>query len=108
MVTSEDYLSKNPDIVERFTRAVSKGYTDAIADPQLGVDVLKKHAPEIDESVDRPGADLLQDLWKGKGGNFGTQEEIKWVSFAEWMKKRGIINEDVDPKNAFTDKYSTK
>ena len=108
MVTSEDYLSKNPDIVERFTRAVSKGYTDAIADPQSGVDVLKKHAPEIDESVDRPGADLLQDLWKGKGGNFGTQEEIKWVSFAEWMKKRGIINEDIDPKIAFTDKYSTK
>ena len=108
MVTSEDYLSKNPDIVERFTRAVSKGYTDAISDPQSGVDVLKKHAPEIDESVDRPGADLLQDLWKGKGGNFGTQEEIKWVSFAEWMKKRGIINEDIDPKIAFTDKYSTK
>ncbi len=108
MVTSEDYLSKNPDIVERFTRAVSKGYTDAISDPQSGVDVLKKHAPEIDESVDRPGADLLRDLWKSKGGNFGTQEEIKWVSFAEWMKKRGIINEDIDPKIAFTDKYSTK
>ena len=40
MVTSEDYLSKNPDVVERFTRAVSKGYTDAISDPQLGVEVL--------------------------------------------------------------------
>ena len=108
MVTSEDYLSKNPDVVERFTRAVSKGYTDAISDPQLGVEVLKKHAPEIDESVDSPGADLLRDLWKGKDGNFGTQEEIKWVSFAEWMKNKGIINEDVDPNDAFTNKYSTK
>jgi len=108
MVTSEDYLSKNPDVVERFTRAVSKGYTDAISDPQLGVEVLKKHAPEIDESVDSPGADLLRDLWKGKNGNFGTQEEVIWVSFAEWMKKRGIISEDVDPNDAFTDKYSTK
>ena len=108
MVTSEDYLSKNPDVVERFTRAVSKGYTDAISDPQLGVEVLKKHAPEIDESVDSPGADLLRDLWKGKNGNFGTQEEVKWVSFGEWMKKRGIISEDVDPNDAFTDKYSTK
>lgn len=108
MVTSEDYLSKNPDVVERFTRAVSKGYTDAISDPQLGVEVLKKHAPEIDESVDSPGADLLRDLWKGKNGNFGTQEEVKWVSFAEWMKKRGIISENVDPNDAFTDKYSTK
>ena len=39
--------------------------------------ISTQHAPEIDESVDSPGADLLRDLWKGKNGNFGTQEEVK-------------------------------
>ena len=108
MVTSEDYLSENPEVVERFVRAVSKGYADAISDPQSGVDVLKKYFPEIDENIDRPGADLLQELWKGKGGKFGTQEEVKWASFTEWMQKKGIINKDVDPNDAFTDRYSNK
>jgi len=108
MVTSENYLSENSDVVEKFTRAVRKGYTDAISDPQSGVDILKKYAPEIDEDIDRPGADLLQDLWKGKNGRFGTQEEVRWVSFSNWMKARGIIDENLDPKAAFTDKFSTK
>jgi len=108
MVTSENYLSENSDVVEKFTRAVGKGYADAISDPQSGVDILKKYSPEIDEDIDRPGADLLQDLWKGKNGRFGTQEEARWVSFSNWMKVRGIINENLDPKAAFTDEFSAK
>ena len=108
MVTSEDYLSENANVVGRFTRAVRKGYTDAISDPQTGVDILKKYAPEIDEDIDRPGADLLQDLWKGKNGRFGTQEERRWVSFSNWMKARNIIDANLDPKAAFTDKFSSE
>ena len=108
MVTSEDYLSENTNVVGRFTRAVRKGYTDAISDPQTGVDILKKYAPEIDEDIDRPGADLLQDLWKGKNGRFGTQEERRWVSFSNWMKARNIIDANLDPKAAFTDKFSSE
>ncbi|HIC19105.1 TPA: hypothetical protein EYO77_13430 [Candidatus Poribacteria bacterium] len=108
MVTSEDYLSENTDVVGRFIRAVRKGYTDAISDPQTGVDILKKYAPEIDEDIDRPGADLLQDLWKGKNGRFGTQEEVRWVSFSNWMKARNIIDANLDPKAAFTDEFSSE
>lgn len=108
MVTSDDYLRNNPDIVERFTRAVRKGYIDAIADPQAGVDVLKKHAPEIDENIDRPGASLLQELWQDTDGNFGGQKEDKWADFVGWMQQKGLLELDFDAREAFTNDYGAK
>ena len=88
LVTSEDYLSENEDVAERFVRAIKRGYEEAIGDPQAGVDVLvAENEGEIDESIDRPGADLLVPMWQlQSGGGFGTQEPERWNSFVQWMK----------------------
>ena len=106
MVTSEKYLADNPGVVERFSRAVIKGYQDAIMDPQGGVDILKKHAPEIDEKIDRPGADLLQVLWQDENGDFGKQEEGKWVDFATWMQEKGLLDKGIDARDAYFNEYT--
>jgi len=106
LVTSEDYLSENPQIVERFTRAVIKGYTKAINDPQAGVDTLIKYVPEIDADIDRPGANLLKNLWQDEDGNFGTQKLEKWESFSNWMHDNQITDNLVNPSKSFTDQYT--
>tara|TARA_B100000749_G_scaffold145097_1_gene111330 strand:- start:414 stop:1403 length:990 start_codon:yes stop_codon:yes gene_type:complete len=106
MVTSEKYLADNPGVVERFSRAVIRGYQDAITDPQGGVDILKKHAPEIDEKIDRPGADLLKVLWQDENGDFGKQEEGKWVAFATWMQEKGLLDKSIDARDAYFDEYT--
>ena len=105
LVTSEGYISDNEDIVKRFTRAVSKGYSDAILDPQAGIDILQKYVPELDENIDRPGADLLKQLWQDETGKFGSQKESKWIGFSQWMKENDIINDDLDVSSAYTNKY---
>ena len=106
LVTSEDYLEKNPKIVERFTTAVIKGYTKAINDPQSGVDTLIKYVPEIDEVIDRPGADVLTNLWVDEDGNFGTQKQEKWENFSKWMYQNQITDNLVDYSASFTDEYA--
>ena len=108
LVTSERYLSENTGTVEKFVRAVSRGYIDAIADPQAGVDILKKYSPEIDENIDRPGAELLKDLWQDEHGKFGRQTENKWRKFATWMQDNKLIDKSLDPVDAFTDRFSLK
>ena len=106
LVTSEDYLEKKPQVVERFTTAVIKGYTKAINDPQSGVDALIKYVPEIDEGIDRPGADLLKNLWVDENGNFGTQKQEKWENFSKWMYQNQITDNLVDYSASFTDEYA--
>ena len=108
LVTSETYLKNNPETVEQFTRAITKGYMDAIDNPQLGVDVLKKYSPDIDESIDRPGADLLQKLWVDSNGDFGRQTYDKWNKFGNWMKDNDIISSDLNIDDAYTEVYFPK
>ena len=108
MVTIEEYLKSKPKVVEKFVRAVSRGYMDAIKDPAAGMEILKKHEPEIDVEVDGPGSLLLQALWQDKNEKFGRQTDQKWVEFADWMKNKGVIPESLNVQNAYTDKYSLK
>ena len=108
MVTSEEYLKSKPKVVEKFTRAVSRGYSDAIKDPAAGIEILKKYEPEIDVDIDKPGSLLLQLLWQDENGKFGRQTKDKWVAFADWMKGKAILPENVDPEDAYTDEYSLK
>lgn len=102
LVTSEGYLADNEGVVERFVRAMRRGYRDAIADPQGGVDVLVAANEEIDETIDRPGADLLVDLWQlPDGGGFGTQTPERWDSFVQWMKDNGMLDESLASSAAY-------
>ena len=103
LVTGEGYLADNEDVVERFVRAMKRGYEDAIADAQAGVDVLvAANEGEIDEGIDRPGADLLVDLWQlPSGGGFGTQTPARWDGFVGWMKENEMIDVSLDSAAAY-------
>ena len=103
LVTSEDYLTDNEGVVERFVRAMKRGYEEAIGDPQAGVDVLvAEKGEEIDQDIDRPGADLLVDLWQlPDGGGFGTQTPARWDGFVGWMKENEMIDASLDSAAAY-------
>lgn len=103
LVTSESYLEENQDVAERFIRAVKRGFEEAIENPQAGVDVLVAENPgEIDEAIDRPGADLLVPMWQlPSGGGFGTQEPGRWNSFVQWMKDNDMLEQSLDASAAY-------
>ncbi len=107
MVTSEEMIDSNPDVIERFVRAIKKGYADAISDPQAGVDILvKANKDEIDEAIDRPGADLLVSAWKTNDAEFGQQDSVRWASFVKWMQDAGLLTGELDPAKAFSSDYA--
>ncbi len=103
LVASEGYLADNRDVAERFVRAVKRGFEDAIANPQAGVDILVSENPgEIDEGIDRPGADLLVEQWQlPEGGGFGSQEAARWDEFVNWMKDQKMIEDSFVAADAF-------
>ena len=107
IVASEDTIANRPDVVEKFVRAVSRGYQDAASDPQGGVDVLLELAgEEVNEAVERQGADLLAPLWQTDDAEFGEQKASKWEAFTTWMQENGLLSEDVAASDAYTDRFS--
>ena len=91
IVASEDKIANNPEIVQKFVQAVTRGYLDAIADPLDAVAVLKAEKPETDLEIENPGVALLAPLWATDNGVFGWQEKARWEEFANWMVETGQL-----------------
>lgn len=107
IVASEDTIANRPDVVESFVRAVSRGYRDAVSDPQGGVDVLLELAgEEVNEAIERKGADLLAPLWQTDTAEFGEQKAGKWEAFTTWMQESGLLSQNVRAEDAYTDRFS--
>ena len=105
IVANEDKIANEPDIVQRFVRGVTRGYQDAIADPQDAVQLLKQVRPEVELDIEIPGVDLLAPLWATENGVFGWQEEDRWTNFADWMVDSGRLSSADDISGAFDNQF---
>lgn len=104
LVTNEDKIAKEPDLVKKFVRATMRGYQDAMSDPQDAVQLLKRVRPEVDLAIESPGVDMLAPMW-GSDQGFGWQDEKRWVEFARWMRETGLLSQAGDAKAAFDNRF---
>lgn len=105
LVASEETVRERPDLVERFLRAVLRGYADAAADVDAAVDTLVEANPEVDRDLEREGIRLLSPLWNDNVPAFGWQSAERWRSFTQWMVDSGELPAGVDPAMAFTNRF---
>ena len=105
LVTGESTIREDPELVQDFVQALVLGYLDAMEDPQGAIDTLKRHNPEIDETVDRPGVELIAPLWIDQVPSFGWQTAERWTKFAAWLVTNGFIREGLEARDAFTNVF---
>ena len=106
LVTSDKMLKENPEVVRKFLRAATKGYTM----PQnqgAALDLLKAANDEADLKVERPA-------WLGSpptgpnGVRFGEQTTDRWQRYADWLRANKILDKDVKVADCFTSDYLPK
>lgn len=105
LITNEEKIAKNLDVVGHFVRAIKRGYEDAMADPQGAVQLMKQVNPEMDLNIDSKGVDLLAPLWKADNGVAGWQEESTWTAFVKWAKDAGFLSKDIGVTKAFDNSF---
>lgn len=106
LVTSDAYASSNPEVIEGFIRAITRGYADADADRTGAIDELVRVNPETERELELQGIELLAPLWTDDGDvPFGTQTEERWESYADWLRENDILTQDVPVDEAFTNEF---
>ncbi|WP_083270935.1 ABC transporter substrate-binding protein [Bacillus marinisedimentorum] len=105
LVTNEDHIENNPELVEKFMDATSKGYEYAIDNPEKAADILIKHAPELNEELVKKSQQWLSPRYQDDAEQWGVQEDDVWKRFADWMHERELIEENIDPEAAFTNEF---
>ena len=105
MVTSEKMIEEKPGLVQRFVRAVVRGYEDAATDPDAALEILlDRTGEEVDPAVEKPGIKVLAPLWTD-GASVGGQTEDRWTNMADWLYSTGLVENPVDGKKAFTNEF---
>jgi len=109
-VTTAEYARVNPDITERFTRAVLRGIEWADANRDAAIDIVLQYAPEEDPEHQRYMLDT--ELAMAKAGDvypelgIGGQTLEQWQALHDFLiTHNGLPQEIADTSAVFTDAF---
>ncbi len=105
ITTNETMIEENPETVQSFMAAATKGYQFAIDKPEEAADHLIEAAPDLDPELVRASQEWLSPKYKDDAERWGQQELSVWSNYAEWMMENGLLEEELDAEAAFTNEF---
>ena len=105
IIASNDFLAEKPETAKAFMAALSKGYEDAIANPEEAADILCKAAPELDKELVLASQEYLKDQYQADSPKWGYMDEERWNRFYQWVNDNKLMEEEVPLNTAFSNEY---
>lgn len=104
-ISSEGVIQKKPELVEKFLRAVTRGYEYAMENPEESAEILLDHATELDRELVMKSQKFLSNHY-GKGvDRWGIQEKSVWSDFTDWLYRNDLIDKRIPAEEAFTNEF---
>ncbi|MCQ3938180.1 MAG: myristoyl transferase [Chloroflexi bacterium] len=106
IVTNEETIANEPDLVRGMTRALARGMEDTIADPDEAYEISKKFVENLkdqDKDVQMQVLKTSMEFWQA--GRIGFSRPQAWENMNDLLAKMGLIPEPVDVSKAFTNEF---
>jgi len=105
LITSEDMINKQPDVVKAFVQATARGYAYAIQHPDEAADILLKAAPDLSPDPIHESANWLAAQFQADAPRWGEQKPEIWQNFTDFLVKSGALTAQINVKDAFTNDF---
>jgi ABC-type nitrate/sulfonate/bicarbonate transport system substrate-binding protein len=105
LITSEDMIAAQPDVVAAFVQATARGFADAIQDPAGAAAMLIDAAPEVDPDLIRASAEWLAPMYQADAPRWGQQSVEVWQGFSDFLVENGILKTGIEAEAAFTNEF---
>jgi len=105
IITNEDNIENNSEIVEKFMRAVKKGYEFAIEYPTRAAGAFLNKVPELDKDLVFRSQEFLADKYQADAEMWGIQEIERWDAYTDWLFDNGLIDVRINTADAFTNDF---
>ena len=102
LITTDDLIANDPDLVQRFTRATLKGWRFAVENPEtVGAYVQKYRADaDVDLEIARMTASIPL---VNTGEDFiGWMNAETWEAMAQTLREQGVLTDPLDLSQVFT------
>ena len=105
VVTSDATAKDRPDLVRRFLKALRRGQDWAATDQAGAVDALVAANKDLDPETVAAQLDVTAPLLSPSDEATLNVDPAKWRSFAEWMRRSGLLSKPVDVGAAVTPEF---
>lgn len=106
LVTGDQMIADNPDLVQRMVRATLRGITDTIAHPDEAFEIVRQVVPEITDEmapVQRQVLDASIELVKSNRPGVSTAQA--WQDSVDFMLKTGLLEKPVEIDALYTNRF---
>ena len=108
IATSEKMIKEDPEIVDKFMTATTKGYEFAIDKPEEAADILTENVPDLNEELVKESQKWLATKYQDDASEFGIQETERWENVKDFMVEHDLIDAEFDVNQAFTNEFITE
>lgn len=105
LITHEDMVDEQPDVVAAFVQATARGYAYTIANPDEAAELLLDAVPELDADTTRAGVNWFAPRYQDDAPRWGQQSPAVWQNFTDFLVENGILAEPIDTDAAFTNEF---
>lgn len=105
IITNEDKIQNNSDLISRFMKATAKGYEFTIENHNEAAQILLDNAPELDEDLVRASQEWLSSRYQADAEKWGLQKREVWDNYTNWLFERDLIEKNIDTTKAFTNDF---
>ena len=106
IVTSEETIANNPDLIRAFANAFAKGIADTIANPDEAYEISLKFVEGLaDQNKDVQMQVLTTSIEFWKAERIGFSDSQAWENMNELLVKMELIPEPIDLSQAFTNEF---
>lgn len=106
IITNEQTIAREPDLVKRMTAAFLKGLADTIANPDEAYNISKKYVPNLstqNEAVQKEVLTRSIGLWKAS--HLGLSDAQAWQNMQQTLLKMGLLKQPLDVSKTFTNQF---
>jgi NitT/TauT family transport system substrate-binding protein len=105
LLTNDNILKENPDLVRGMIRAILRGVEDTIADPDGAYRISQKFVdiPPEKEPVQKQVLAATIEFWKMD--KLGWSDLSAWQNMEATLRSMGLLTQALDVTKAFTNEY---
>lgn len=106
LVTNEQTINRNPDLIRRMVGAVLKGLADTIGNPDEAFDICKEFVENLaqaDQSVQKEVLATSIEFWQAE--QLGHSDPQAWENMQTVLLGMGLLSKPLDVNKAYTNEF---
>jgi NitT/TauT family transport system substrate-binding protein len=106
LITNEETIAEQPELVRGVVRAALRGLRDTLDDPDAALAICRRYVPEIDdESAPLQRAVLEESLNFWRADTLGRSNPEAWEASHAFMRQIGLVEADLDVPAMFSNDF---